>query len=162
MGACMRLTPFIHFDEKTYYYSNIFGAFCSVGVSSVAIYKCYNNKCISLAWTALIPDCYCLEESSLSLYIIYIYIHIYYPPPKTINLWGIMIWAPSVLPPVHLSKICSSGWISPTPMNICFLVLYTCIYYNLSMNPVKFCLEQIQNGWLIAIFVGSNWQNIWK
>ena len=30
------------------------------------------------------------------------------------------------------------------------------------MNPVKFCQDQIQNGWLIAIFVCSNWQNIWK
>ena len=30
------------------------------------------------------------------------------------------------------------------------------------MNPVKFCQDLIQNGWLIDIFVCSNWQHIWK
>ena len=29
----------------------------------------------------------------------------------------------------------------PTPMNIFFSILYTCIYYN-PMNPVKFCQDQ--------------------
>ena len=40
--------------------------------------------------------------------------------------------------------------------------LYTCINYTFPMNPVKFPQDQIQIGRLIAIFVCSNWQNIWK
>ena len=43
-----------------------------------------------------------------------------------------------------------------------FPILYTCINYYPPMNPVKLSLDQIHNGWLIAIFVCSNWQNIWK
>ena len=43
-----------------------------------------------------------------------------------------------------------------------FPIFYTCIYYNPLMNPVKCRPDQIQNGQLIAIFVCSNWQNIWK
>ena len=43
-----------------------------------------------------------------------------------------------------------------------FPILHTCINHNRAMNPVKFCQDQIQNGWLIVIFVASNWQNIWK
>ena len=37
-------------------------------------------------------------------------------------------------------------------------ILNTCIYYNPSMNPVKFRQDQIQNGRLIAIYVCLNWQ----
>ena len=40
-----------------------------------------------------------------------------------------------------------------------FQILYTCINYYPPMNPVKFRLDQIHNGRLIAIFVCSNWQN---
>ena len=72
-------------------------------------------------------------------------------------LWGIMIWAPSFCP----SEICRSGWISPTPMNICFYTLHMHLLQS-SMNPVKFRQDQIKNGGLLAIFVCSNWQNIWK
>ena len=43
-----------------------------------------------------------------------------------------------------------------------FLILYTCINYNAHMNPMKFRLDQIHNGWFIPIFVCSNWQNIKK
>ena len=43
-----------------------------------------------------------------------------------------------------------------------FPILYTCINYYPPMNPVKFRLDQIQNGRLISTFVCSNWQNIWK
>ena len=32
--------------------------------------------------------------------------------------------------------------------DIFFAILYTCIFYNLPMNPVKFGHDQIQNGWL--------------
>ena len=38
----------------------------------------------------------------------------------------------------NIWKFCPSGWISPTPMNIGFPILYKCIYYNPPMNPVKF------------------------
>ena len=43
-----------------------------------------------------------------------------------------------------------------------FPILYTCINYHPPMNPVKCRQDPIQNGRLIAIFVCSNWQNIWK
>ena len=43
-----------------------------------------------------------------------------------------------------------------------FPILYTCINYYPPMNPVKFRLDQIHNGRLLAIFVCSNWPNIWK
>ena len=43
-----------------------------------------------------------------------------------------------------------------------FPILYTCIYYNPPMNPLKFRPDQIQKGRLTTIFVCSNWQNIWK
>ena len=43
-----------------------------------------------------------------------------------------------------------------------FSILYTCIYFNPPMNPIKFHPDKIQNGRPIAIFVCSNWQNIWK
>ena len=62
----------------------------------------------------------------------------------------------------NIWKLCPSGWISPTPMNIFFLIIYTCIYYNPPMYPVELRPDQIQNGQLITIFVCSNWQNIWK
>ena len=59
-------------------------------------------------------------------------------------------------------KCCPSGCISPTPINIFFLILYRCIYYNPLKKPVKFRQDKIQNSRLIAIFVGRNWQNISK
>ena len=62
----------------------------------------------------------------------------------------------------NILKLWSSGWISQTAMNMFDAILYTCIFYNFPMNPVKFGHDQIQNGWLIAIVVCSNWQNIWK
>ena len=44
----------------------------------------------------------------------------------------------------------------------CFPIVYTYINHNPPMNPLKFCQDQIKNGWLIAIIVCANWQNIWK
>ena len=100
-----------------------------------------------------IPICLwsqCVQYSSTCLWN---HLWIYYPPQKIIFWGGIMIW-PSVRP----SKICPSGWISPNTNEHFFLILYTCIYYNPPMNPVKFRQDQIQNGWLIAILVCWNWQ----
>ena len=62
----------------------------------------------------------------------------------------------------NIWKISPFGRISPNTNEHCFPILYTCINYNPPMNPVKFCLDQIQNGWLNTIFVCSNCQNIWK
>ena len=59
---------------------------------------------------------------------------------------------PSILPSVR--KNISNEYFFP--------ILYTCIYNNPPMNPVKFRQDKIQNVRLIAIFVCSNWQNIWK
>ena len=43
-----------------------------------------------------------------------------------------------------------SVWININTNEYFFPILYTCIYYNSPMNPVKFCQDQIQNGRLIA------------
>ena len=43
-----------------------------------------------------------------------------------------------------------------------FPILYTYNNYNPPMNPVKFRPDYIHNGQLLAIFVCSDWQNIWK
>ena len=59
-------------------------------------------------------------------------------------------------------KIVFSGWISPNTNEYWLPILYTCINYNPPMNSVKFHPDQIYNGRLIAIFVCSNWQNIFK
>ena len=75
-----------------------------------------------------------------------------------------MIWAPSVV------RLCFHPSVRDLSvrMNIShtneyfFPILYTCIYSNPPMNPVKFCPDKILNGWLIVIFVCWNWQNIWK
>ena len=89
--------------------------------------------------------------------------YVYYPPQ-------VMIWAPSFLP-----SVCPSVCVSVRPavrdlsirMDISntnkyfFPILYTCIYYNPPMNPVKCRQDEIKNGRLIVNFVCSNWQNIW-
>ena len=67
---------------------------------------------------------------------------------------------PSVCFSVHPRFVCPDEYLQR--QWFFFPILYTCIYYNPLMNPVKFRQDQIQNGRLINIFVCSNWQNIWK
>ena len=46
-----------------------------------------------------------------------------------------------------------------------FAILYTCIYYNPSNNPVKFRHDWIQNGVLISIFfaqIDNIFESFWK
>ena len=62
----------------------------------------------------------------------------------------------------NIWKLCQSRGISPNTNEYFFPIFYLCINFNLPMNPVKICPDQIQNGRLIAIFVCWNWPNIWK
>ena len=108
-----------------------------------------------------------------------------YPPLKRKILFGITIWAQSFHPSVFASvcprfvrpdeyrhfcllKLTKYFKMLPFQMNISntnehfFPILYTCINYKPPMNPVEFCPDKIHNSRLFAIFVCSNWQNIWK
>ena len=55
----------------------------------------------------------------------------------------------------YLKMLCV--WMNISNTNEYFFpILYTCIYYNPPMNPVKCRPDQIHNGRIIAIFVCSN------
>ena len=74
-----------------------------------------------------------------------------FPQDHIQNGWLIAIYVCSYWQ--NIWKLCPSGWISPTAMNIFWGILYTCINYNFSINPVKFRQDQIKNGQLLTIFV---------